>query len=977
MLPQHSFIALCIASCTASALSHRRGSANDTAPYSNVTALTTHSPITTVSLSKVSTSLGPSSSLDVGGTVSQESGSAQPTGVRWSDAGTRSDFTPSTPTALVGSTFAVSNVSINSTSRSTNRVSNVSINSTSRSTNRVPNVTINSTLPETSPWSNTTSSSSVRVSNATCTVNIPNASIDYWYPPTYSHALGTMTTKFANYSKTDSYTLVTETATFDAASALVSVYACTWSESYASEWDATYTLCMDYSDQPTAASTSLIYRTAAAPFPPEGSIAVSDARFYDLYSEQPVATHPILVAPNQTVKQVSATPFVHFTAYEVEFGNETKTIQLPSAYAYPYGVKGMEHETSATGPLPEDFLQQVSRADCDAGKLQATITVLIVVDLYYMNWPDSNPFIVHFESSVLGFDDPPVVINNDGTVRPAPFTMGDWDGDLFIMSANPTPVSAKPSGRLGPVPTTQVGNPDNNDQGPGGNEAQTPSIPQPTRVTVGSVGTIPIILQPSSIVVVGSQTLQPGQPAVIVGGVTPVSLVPSATAIVVGGSTVIPIPQVFVDPARPPPLLSVGSSLLTPNAATQFFIAPSQTLTPGGTAVLDGTLISLAPSASFVVVGGSTQLLSRGPVTPSPPQIVVGSTTITALPAWSGSGSPGMNQNTNQNVNQNQNVPQNGASGPMFVVGEQLLVPGGRPITVSGTTLSLVSGGASVVINGVTSAVVTPPAVSVQPAIAIGNSIFTPVAGSGSTFVIADQTLTPGGQAITVFGRVISLAPSASFVVVDGVTSTLVTPAAAAQITPPVLSFGNGIFRPLPGTGTSYLIGSMTLTPGGVIIVADTTISLAPGATALIINGQTSIISPFAQPIVTNAPLLTVGSQTYTAISGTTFIISGQTLTPGGTITVSGTTISLAPGATQLVYGSSGRTTTTALFPATSTQNSKVTGSASPSAGASGRNGQAAATTLGQGSSASASRTDKLLLSFSIAALGWVFTWVS
>jgi hypothetical protein len=502
-----------------------------------------------------------------------------------------------------------------------------------------------------------------------------------------------------------------------------------------------------------------------------------------------------------------------------------------------------------------------------------------------------------------------------------------------------------------------------------------PEVPQPTQVTIGSVGTIPIIIGPSSVVVVGSQTLRPGQPAVAVGGVTAVSLVPSATALVVRGSTTIQLPQVFLDsaqqPVRPPPVLSIGSSLLTANAATQFFIAPSQTLTPGGTATVDGTLISLAPSASFVVVGGSTQILPIAPLTPSLPQIVFGSTTITALPVASGSIVSDDDKNNDQNLNLDDNQPSrqaDGISGPMFVVGSQLLVPGGQAITASGTTLSLVPGGSAVVINGVTSAVTIPPSASAQPVIALGNSIFTPLSGTGNTFVLDEQTLVAGGQAITLSGTVVSLAPSASFVVVNGATSTLITPA-SPQVTPPVLSIGSGVFQPLPGSGTSYLIGSSTLSPGGVVVVADTTISLAPSATALIINGRTSIISPSVQPIVTNAPVLTVGSQTYSAVSGTTFVIGGQTLTPGGTVTVSGTTISLAPGATQLVYGSSGRSTTTALFPATTTQGPGVTGNAVPSAGGDGGSGSAIATGPRQGSAASL-RVESLVFSFLITALG-------
>lgn len=746
-----------------------------------------------------------------------------------------------------------------------------------------------------------------------------------------------MTTAAANFTNAESYTLVPHTTTFDPASALESDYACTSSYSYVSEWDYTITLCMDYTDKPTAAATAIAYRTAAAPFPPNGLIPVSDAMLYDLYTDgQPAATTTISVASNVTYTETSATPFVYFTAYEVESGNRTETVQLRSAYAYPYWLKGVEHESTATGTLPEGFLEQIPQSACDAGKLEATITVIIVVDLYYQNWPNADPFIVHFESSVLGFDDPPVIINNQGTSRSPPLTIADWD--LPGAPSNPTSVSIKPNVRPNPVPTTRAGN--NNDNA-GSQEPQVPNVPQPTQVTVGTIGTVPVVIGPSSEVIVGSQTLQPGGPAITVGGATPVSLAPSATAIVVGGTTS-QLPQIFNPPAQPapqpPPVLTIGSSTLTPNAATQFFIAPGQTLTPGGVATIDGTVVSLAPSASFVVIGGSTQILPAGPgsapAATSPPQIVVGGSTITAQPSQGGPG------NSN-----NQNNPN---AGPTFIVSDQTLAPGGPAITVSGTTLSLAPSGSFIVVNGVTSTVATPAAPGVTPpTLTIGNDVFSPLPGSGNTFVIADQTLAPGGSAITVSGTTISLAPSASFVVINGVTSTIPNPA-AAQITPPPLTIGNGVFRPLPGTGTSYLIGTQILTPGGVVVVGDLTISLAPGATALIINGQTSLISS-PQHIITNAPLLTIGSQTYTAISGTTFLIRGQTLTPGGTITVDGTTISLAPGATELIYGSSGRSTTTALFPATTTRSQSITSTASPSAGASGTNGQAAATSQRQG----------------------------
>lgn len=612
----------------------------------------------------------------------------------------------------------------------------------------------------------------------------------------------------------------------------------------------------------------------------------------------------------------------------------------------------------ATGSVPEDFLGQLPQVGCDAGELQAVVTVVVVVNLVYENNPMWDPFIVHFESTALGFDDPPdlsVAINNEGSTRGVPLTMDDLDLPGGPARATTT-TDARAINLPNPVPV-QTPQPGANNNAVGSDGA--PNAPTPTQITVGGVGTIPVIIGPSSQVVVGTVTLRPNDPAVLVDGVTPVRLAGDGapTAIVVAGSTS-QLPQVF-GPSNPntaapaPPLITLGSLTLTPNAATQFFLEPSQILQPGGTAIFDGTVLSLAPSASFLVIGSSTQFLA--PVASSPPQIFIGSSTITALPA------SGSNANLGNEIG--------AAPGPSFLIDGQTLLPGGQAITVSGTTISLQSGGSSIVVNGATSAVIN-PAGAPQPSIRVGDSVF--VAQPGNAFVIEDQTLSPGGQAITVSGTTLSLGPSASFVVVNGQTSQLPGPAAAQITAAPVLTIGNGIFRPLPGTGTSYLIGSSTLTPGGSIVVVDTTISLALGATALIVNGKTSIITPSNQGVITKAPYLTVGSQTYTAISGTTFIINGQTLTPGGVITVNGTTIRLSPGATELVYGSAGSSTTTALFPATTTRAQSVTNTASPSAGASGRNGQASPTQSRQGVASTMQSAPSWLMS-SLAAFSSVF----
>ncbi|KAL1792459.1 hypothetical protein ACET3X_008966 [Alternaria dauci] len=907
---------------------------------------------------------------------------------------------------------------------------------------------------------NDTATQQTRISNATCTINIPSASVEYWFIPTYSHVVAIMTTQASNFSNANSYTLVPYTTTFDASSALSSDFVCSYSTSYYAEWDFTLTMCEEYTARPNAATTSVAYRSAAySPFPSGGVIPTSDAGLYDLYYPDtfPSATAIVTLGPNATTIQTSATPFVYFTAYEVASGHITETVQLRSPQVYPYWLKGIEEGPTVIGPIPDGFLEQSPHSACDAGRLQAAVTVLIIVDLYYRNWPGMAPALIHAESSVLGFDDLPIVVNNwgTGTSKPPPLTVADWN--LSDIDGERTPTTVQPNNRPGSIPKTQVRGGNNN------NNAVRP--PDSTRITVGLVGTKAVVVGPSSEVIVGSQTLRAGGSPVTIGDGTVVSLAPLATAIVVDGRTS-RLPQVAQ--SRPPPVLTIGSTTLTPNAATQFFVGPGQTLSPGGVATIDGTIVSLAPSASFVVIGGSTQALPELlPIPGSPPQFVIGSSTFTAQITQGRSDDPN-NQNNHVhnptfivsgqmlapgapaitvsgtmlslaaagsvlvvngasstiqspaipnitptaltigssvfsaldnppntfviagqtlvpggsaitafgttlslassasflvadgvtsvignaatltiNVGNNVFAPISASSGPSFVVGDQFLIPGGPAITVSGTTLSLAPFASSIIVDGVTSSLVTPnPHLGRPPTITIGGDVISALTEPpGPIFVVDGQMLVPGGLEITVSGTTLSLGRSASLVVINGVTSILATPA-SPFITAPPLTIGHATFKPLPGTGTAYLIGSILLTAGGSIVVSGTTIFLAHGATALAINGKTSFISPEVLPIVTNPPLLTVGLQTYTAQSGsgTTFIIGEQTLTPGGTITIDGTTIILAPEATELIYGSSGRTTKSALFPATTTRLQSVTSSAAASAGGSRPLGEATAT---------------------------------
>lgn len=167
----------------------------------------------------------------------------------------------------------------------------------------------------------------------------------------------------------------------------------------------------------------------------------------------------------------------------------------------------------------------------------------------------------------------------------------------------------------------------------------------------------------SAILLSPDVTLVPGGPAVTIDGHV-LSLAPSGAYIVVDGTTQRPTPL-----ETPGPTLNIGGTIYTANQASGF-VVDGATLTRGGSAVVDGTTVSLDSSGDYAVVNGVTQSLS-GPAT-SASTLEIGGTTYTA----------------------------NSASG--FVVDGTTLTRGGS-IVVDGTTVSLDASGAYVVVDGATS----------------------------------------------------------------------------------------------------------------------------------------------------------------------------------------------------------------------------------------------------------------------------------
>ena len=248
--------------------------------------------------------------------------------------------------------------------------------------------------------------------------------------------------------------------------------------------------------------------------------------------------------------------------------------------------------------------------------------------------------------------------------------------------------------------------------------------------------------------------------------------------------------------------------------------------------------------------------------------------------------------------------------------------PGGAPVTTNNVVYSLAAPATAIISNGNTIALtpIPSPASLGKPNLALtfAGSTYTP--DSLSNIIIAGQTLKPGSPAVTVSNTPISLAPEASVAVIGGSTQSLRSGPAPTEA--PVLTYGGSTYTV---SSSAFVIGSQTLTPGGLITVSGTPISLATGASVAVIGSSTqSLGTATITPAPSQqAPILTFAGATFTADSSSAFVIAGQTLTPGGQITVSGTPISLAPGATVAVIGSSTGALATATIAAGETETAR------------------------------------------------------
>jgi hypothetical protein len=151
----------------------------------------------------------------------------------------------------------------------------------------------------------------------------------------------------------------------------------------------------------------------------------------------------------------------------------------------------------------------------------------------------------------------------------------------------------------------------------------------------------------------------------------------------------------------------------------------------------------------------------------------------------------------------------------------------------------------------------SPPQFPAQPSsaliiaglpITVGNTIITPtpISGPSSLFIIASQTLSPGGSAVTVNGVTISLPATGSAVLISPFG-----PSPPQEIT----LAGQTITA---NSESEFVIGTQTLSPGGsAITLGGTPVSLASGATEVIVGGTTTPVGSIIMSVFNGGPDMT------------------------------------------------------------------------------------------------------------------------
>lgn len=305
-----------------------------------------------------------------------------------------------------------------------------------------------------------------------------------------------------------------------------------------------------------------------------------------------------------------------------------------------------------------------------------------------------------------------------------------------------------------------------------------------------------------------------------------------------------------------PHVLTVAGQTFTANPSG--ISIAGTTILPGGPGItISGTPISLAQSGTLFLESSPIRI-SNDPSSTPIFVFTIGGQTATAHPTG-------------------------------FALADSEIVPGGAPMIVSGTRVSLGPSGILVIGDSSVNLLVPTPTSNV---FTVGSQRFT---ANPTGFALAGSPLLPGGAPIIILGTPVSLAAS-GVLVIGSLSIALPTP-------PPIPNIFTANGLTFTAVSSAIIVDGTTLLPGGVAAtISGTPISLKAEADSNVLIIGTSSLHVPAHSTATN--IFTIAGLTFTSQSSGV-VVDGSTLVPGGSAaTISGTLVSLEAGGRSLVVGS-------------------------------------------------------------------------
>ena len=307
--------------------------------------------------------------------------------------------------------------------------------------------------------------------------------------------------------------------------------------------------------------------------------------------------------------------------------------------------------------------------------------------------------------------------------------------------------------------------------------------------------------------------------------------------------TVVPTPKAGVNTAPSVPgIFTVAGNVMTSNPSGM--IVAGSSLSPGGPGiVISNTQISLDPSGNLFINGKPV------PSQAAPSIFAVGDQTFTANSAG-------------------------------FILDGSSIIPGGHPITISNTPISLSPSG--VLIVGSSSMSLSPKSIFI-----VGSKSFT---ANPTGFSIDGKVISPGSPGQTIDGTVVSLGQSG---ILHVGSRTLSVPSSQSTTS------GNDIFtvggQVFTANSAAFLIDGTTISAGGPAMTIKGTIVSLEASGILDVGASRIYLSATHAASSSVFTLDGLGVEAKSSL----VVVDGVTLTPGGPgTTVDGHSVSLEKGGT-------------------------------------------------------------------------------